>query len=139
LEDYYTLLGVPRDATEDQIIAAFRAEAKVWHPDHRPDDERASTRFQKLVEAKEVLLDPLQRQAYDARCLEKALGGRAPLLPGPAAATQETRRPRAGAGVGELALVGTLLGVGWLLVTAPSWDGSVGRYRGGNGRFRKGW
>ena len=62
--DYYQVLGVPRTATLDEIRAAFRERAKVFHPDH--GGTRASdAAFKKIAEAYAVLRDPQQRAAYD--------------------------------------------------------------------------
>lgn len=67
--DYYGLLGVRRDATPDELRAAYRREAVRVHPDKCPGDASASARFQQLSEAYQVLSDPRKRQAYDAHGL----------------------------------------------------------------------
>jgi curved DNA-binding protein len=63
-KDYYDVLGVPRDATADQIKHAFRRLARKYHPDvsHEPD---AGARMSELNEAHAVLSDPERRAAYD--------------------------------------------------------------------------
>lgn len=67
--DYYALLGVTRMADADEIRKAFRLRAKDCHPDRfplgSPEHEAASTRFKELLLAKETLLDPQRREAYD--------------------------------------------------------------------------
>jgi curved DNA-binding protein len=64
-KDYYSILGVGRDASADQIKQAFRRQAKRWHPDvsKAPD---AEAKFRDLNEANEVLSDPEKRRRYDA-------------------------------------------------------------------------
>ena len=62
--DYYEVLGIDRDATEEEIRRAFRKLAFKYHPDHNHDD-RAGERFKEVNEAYEVLSDPDKRAAYD--------------------------------------------------------------------------
>ncbi|HPI10580.1 MAG TPA: DnaJ domain-containing protein, partial [Catalimonadaceae bacterium] len=59
----YEILGVPPDATDDQIKKAFRKLAKLHHPDHNIGID--PSRFRKIFEAYEVLNDPKKRSAYD--------------------------------------------------------------------------
>jgi len=63
-EDFYDVLGVSRDATEDEIKQAYRKKASEYHPDVS-DDPNAEEKFKKLQKAKEVLTDEEKRQAYD--------------------------------------------------------------------------
>ena len=63
--DYYSVLGVSRDAADDEIKKAFRQKAKQYHPDANPEDAGAETRFKEVNEAYEVLRDEDKRAAYD--------------------------------------------------------------------------
>ena len=63
-EDFYSALGVSRDADEDEIKQAYRKKAAEYHPDVS-DDPDADEKFKKVKKAKEVLLDDEKRQMYD--------------------------------------------------------------------------
>lgn len=65
MKDYYGILGVRRDANQDEIKKAFRKLARDTHPDANPDDSGAEGRFREIAEAYEVLSDPQRRAAYD--------------------------------------------------------------------------
>ena len=64
-QDYYEILGVPRDATDEAISKAFRKLARKYHPDVNKD-KGAEAKFKELSEAHEVLGDPEKRKRYDA-------------------------------------------------------------------------
>ncbi len=64
-KDYYKILGVPRNATEREIKAAYRKLARKHHPDVNKNDPRAEAKFKEVNEANEVLSDPAKRQRYD--------------------------------------------------------------------------
>jgi molecular chaperone DnaJ len=63
--DYYTVLGLNRDASEDDIKKAYRKLAMKHHPDRSPDDKGAEDKFKEAKEAYEVLSDARKRAAYD--------------------------------------------------------------------------
>ncbi len=63
--DYYEVLGVPRNASEGELTAAYRKLALKYHPDKNPGDEEAPVRFKEAAEAFEVLNSPEKRQRYD--------------------------------------------------------------------------
>jgi molecular chaperone DnaJ len=63
--DFYQVLGVPRNATEEAITKAYRRLAMKYHPDRNPDDKEAEERFKEAKEAYEVLTDAHKRAAYD--------------------------------------------------------------------------
>jgi molecular chaperone DnaJ len=63
--DYYELLGVNRNASEDEIKKSFRRLAKQFHPDANPEDPNAAEKFKEIGEAYQVLSDPEKRQLYD--------------------------------------------------------------------------
>ena len=64
-KDYYEVLGVNRDAPEDEIKKSFRKLAMKFHPDRNPDNPKAEEHFKEAKEAYEVLTDANRRQAYD--------------------------------------------------------------------------
>jgi curved DNA-binding protein len=64
-KDYYKILGLERTATPAQIKKAYRRLARELHPDHKPGDAAAETRFKEVNEANEVLSDPQKRAQYD--------------------------------------------------------------------------
>ncbi len=63
--DYYEVLGVNRDASEDEIKKAYRKLAMKYHPDRNPDNPKAEEHFKEAKEAYEMLSDSQKRAAYD--------------------------------------------------------------------------
>src|SRR5213075_129643 len=63
--DYYEVLGVNRDATEDDMKKSYRRLAMKWHPDRNPDNPKAEEHFKEAKEAYEILSDANKRAAYD--------------------------------------------------------------------------
>lgn len=64
-KDYYKILGVPKTANAKEIKAAFRRQARKFHPDFNKNDAKAEARFKEVNEANEVLSDPGKRKRYD--------------------------------------------------------------------------
>ena len=63
--DYYRVLGVDKNASQEDIKKAYRKLARKYHPDLNPNDKEANKRFQQINEANEVLADPENRKKYD--------------------------------------------------------------------------
>jgi curved DNA-binding protein len=64
-QDYYKILGVERNASEDDIRKAYRKLAMQYHPDRNPNDKQAEERFKEINEAYQVLSDSKKRAHYD--------------------------------------------------------------------------
>lgn len=65
-KDYYEILGISRDATQEEIKKAYKKLAKKWHPDLNPENKKeAEEKFKEITEAYQVLSDPEKRAQYD--------------------------------------------------------------------------
>jgi molecular chaperone DnaJ len=64
-KDFYEVLGVDRNASDQEIKKAFRRQAMKFHPDRNPDDKEAEDKFKEVNEAYEVLSDAQKKAAYD--------------------------------------------------------------------------
>ena len=73
-KDYYAVLGLHPEATEEEIRRAYRRLALQWHPDRNAGDPRAEERFKEISEAYGVLIDPAKRREYDRARLAGAPG-----------------------------------------------------------------
>ena len=65
MRDPYEVLGVSRNASEDEIKSAYRKLAMKYHPDRNPGDKAAEEKFKEAAEAYDVLHDAEKRQRYD--------------------------------------------------------------------------
>ncbi|XP_064188841.1 dnaJ homolog subfamily B member 6b isoform X1 [Anguilla rostrata] len=80
--DYYQILGVFKNASQEDIKKAYRTQALHWHPDKNPNNKaEADMRFKQLSEAYEVLSDLNKRNIYDQSGVEGLTGGAGPFGP----------------------------------------------------------
>lgn len=87
-KDYYAMLGVGRNASDEEIKKAFRGLARRYHPDVAKDKASAEEKFKEINEANEVLSDPIKRKKYDdlgANWDQDPAAGRGARPPGPGA------------------------------------------------------
>ncbi|WP_076608265.1 J domain-containing protein [Natronorubrum thiooxidans] len=81
-EDFYDLLEISSDASQDEIKDAYREQVRVYHPDHN-DDDRARAQFTAVKKAYDILGDPVERKAYDRMGHRDYVAKRTSGLPSP--------------------------------------------------------
>ncbi len=74
-KNFYEILGVKKDASSDEIKAAYKKLVKQYHPDLHPGDAAAAEKFKEINEANEVLSDQQKRAAYDYEQAHPGMGG----------------------------------------------------------------
>lgn len=74
-KNYYDVLGVSKNATQDEIKSAYRKLAKQYHPDFHPGDEAAAEKFKEINEANETLSDETKRKQYDYELEHPGMSG----------------------------------------------------------------
>ncbi len=77
-QDYYSILGIKKEATTDEIKKAYRKLAHKYHPDKNPDNKEAETKFKEINNAYQVLSDPAKRSQYDRFGVDPTQGGVGP-------------------------------------------------------------
>ncbi|XP_076901049.1 uncharacterized protein LOC143555362 [Bidens hawaiensis] len=66
-KDYYRILEVDYEATEEEIRSNFIRLALKWHPDKKKGEDSATSKFQEINEAYQVLCDPIRKEEYDRK------------------------------------------------------------------------
>jgi molecular chaperone DnaJ len=74
MADYYEILEITRNSSQDEIKKAYRKKALQYHPDRNPGDSTAEKKFKEISEAYEVLSDENKRRIYDAHGKEGLSG-----------------------------------------------------------------
>ncbi|MBS0627991.1 MAG: DnaJ domain-containing protein, partial [Verrucomicrobia bacterium] len=117
MTDYYQLLEISKNATQDEIKKAYRKSALKYHPDKNPGDSGAEKKFKQISEAYEVLSDEKKRQIYDqygADAVKAGAGGHGG-HPGGFSSMEEALRTFMGAfggggGGGQDSIFGSMFG-----------------------------
>ncbi|GAB3037469.1 J domain-containing protein [Natronobiforma cellulositropha] len=104
--DFYDLLEVSSEASQDDIKQAFREQVRIYHPDLN-DDERARAQFTALKKAYDILGDPVERRAYDRLGHEDYVAKRTKGLPSPDAWKKRPTKTKRKRVVGEDDATGT--------------------------------
>src|ERR1700741_480722 len=85
--DYYEVLGVKREASDEEIKKAHRKLARQYHPDRNPGDKQAETHFKEIQDAYDVLSDKSKRAQYDRFGFVGPAAGAGPRGAGPGGQT----------------------------------------------------
>ncbi len=117
-KDYYATLGVPKNASQDELRKAFRKLARTHHPDVSKDKKGAEAKFKEINEAYDVLSDPEKRQKYDTLGADWEHGG--------------ARHARGGAGGGDFGDGMSFGGTGFSDFFEQFFGGGRSNPRGGN-------
>lgn len=92
--DYYNILKVNRNASEDDLRKSYRRLAMIWHPDKNPSTKlEAESKFKQISEAYDVLSDPKKRQIYDLYGEEALKSGHVPSPPSSSRGTHHRNNP----------------------------------------------
>ncbi|KAJ4890389.1 DNAJ heat shock family protein [Raphanus sativus] len=93
--DYYNILKVNHNATDDDLKKAYKRLAMIWHPDKNPSARRdeAEAKFKRISEAYDVLSDPQKRQIYDLYGEEGLKSGKFPNSHDPSSSSSSSSRP----------------------------------------------
>ncbi len=114
MTDYYQLLEISKNATQDEIKKAYRKSALKYHPDKNPGDAAAEKKFKQISEAYEVLSDEKKKQIYDQYGADALKGGAAGGHPGGFSDMEEALRTFMGAfgggGGGQDSIFGNMFG-----------------------------
>jgi curved DNA-binding protein CbpA len=120
-KDLYKLLGLPRDASQDDVQQAHRKLIRKHHPDVNPGEHSAEERFKEIQQAYEVLSNPEKRREYDKRFSTSSSGN--PDRPRAGAASRRTvgsttytSTERVNRNRGSLFSLGYLLGIALVAV-----------------------
>ncbi|MBI3414550.1 MAG: J domain-containing protein [Verrucomicrobia bacterium] len=106
-KDYYQTLGVPKNASDEEIRKAFRKLARQYHPDVAKNKAQAEEKFKEINEANEVLSDPAKRKKYDTLGPDWKQGPQFRPPPGAGRRGRRGAGPQAGPSEGDFEFGGT--------------------------------